>query len=397
MSADESKPKKILAILNTPLVLWFLSTIVVGLISFFYSRNEKMEVAEAARNNRVSQIDTEVFSRLRSFDYSIPEENLESDQNDDSELLLFFTLFSAGFSDLGPLSQMLPFEASSGEDGPVQNGAVTTKSLLWELHSLVPDKEKPEVERALLEVEKINILLSSFFREFFKEMYDGDIDDWSFNDTDTILLVRDSLEEILESKRWKMILDGNLEKDRLKNELLADLEQIKAKRRSDWEDEKALATEAKRLFPLSIAEIIDEESHGIPRMTINFTNHFGKDIEKLEGTVVSISNKGFTRRLSVYSSDESIQKQKKVSFSFKPAYRLTRQFRDEILTGGSELFFFPLRIFTSDGEIEYPEDYWETLVQTQYEPQKLLDSYSREPAPIAPSAVPSKPPVKIGL
>lgn len=70
---DKKKNKeagKIWAFVNSTLFLWFLSSIVLGIISFSYAKWDRQREIEREQRERAEKLDTEISSRLTHFFYS---------------------------------------------------------------------------------------------------------------------------------------------------------------------------------------------------------------------------------------------------------------------------------------------------------------------------------------
>lgn len=139
--SKQTRVGKLWELLNSSFFLWCLSTIVVGLLSFFYQEWSIEREKHAATQETVRKLDTEISSRLRFLYIS-----LRSGQHE-----RFVFSLNQGSEERGVFPE---YENRS------------LRALLWELSNAVPKSEKAEIEKAL-NVSRAFLILS------FHEMTGG--------------------------------------------------------------------------------------------------------------------------------------------------------------------------------------------------------------------------------
>ncbi len=150
-----SRRERTLAFLNSAFFLWFLSTVLIGTVSFLYTRwdgrrealrreYEQKRQFDVERNTTTSKLDTEIASRLRFVNGLIETENSFPQQS---------TL----------VQSVLILEKPSAMAYPVnvfpEYSNRSFQSLLWELIQIAPDdQKKKELEIAFKEAKKLTAL-----------------------------------------------------------------------------------------------------------------------------------------------------------------------------------------------------------------------------------------------
>lgn len=115
-------------VLNSPIFLWFLSTVVIGIASYSYTIwNEKRQVRLDTVES-ISRLDLEIANRLSFFG-----EQITSDVEIEDALLILENPRESKF----PTGVFTEFSDRS------------LRALLWELHNLVSSEEKQEIQIAL--------------------------------------------------------------------------------------------------------------------------------------------------------------------------------------------------------------------------------------------------------
>lgn len=141
--SERKEGSKLWTVMNSAFFLWFLSSVLIGSISFKYARWEKQKederrnyeqhrIAEYERNVSEKKLDAEISSRLNYF-------GSMSGVTGDFESLLILDK---------PLETKYPVNVFP------EYAHRSLQSLLWELLRVVPDESKGEVNRAY-EVSKI--------------------------------------------------------------------------------------------------------------------------------------------------------------------------------------------------------------------------------------------------
>jgi len=147
LQAKQAKPpgrwQRLANFLERPIILWLLSTVVVGAITFFYDQSVKRRTSEAGRLERIRDLDIEISTRLRTL--SLLSRAGSSEQNGQMKNMLLLWV-----SDLGPIAAM------TQSDSKQTSAKRSLPSLLWELEALVPAREKEDIAQALLLAETIN-------------------------------------------------------------------------------------------------------------------------------------------------------------------------------------------------------------------------------------------------
>lgn len=160
---------KIWTFVNSAFFLWFLSSVVVGVISFLYVKWDKQRDLEREQRERaalveqenvqsVRKLDAEISSRLAYFFYSqeitgtITEVRLikehGSDMADVSEVMEYY--ISINLTEDGIMSLYNP-NVSGYKFGDPEYANRSLRSLLLELEAIVPPQEKYEISMALEE------------------------------------------------------------------------------------------------------------------------------------------------------------------------------------------------------------------------------------------------------
>ena len=124
--------QKIWVAINSAFFLWFLSTVVVGCIAFLYTQHTERSKETEQDRVAIRKLDTEIKSRLYFVARQIDPKRIED----------------SNVSDV-----LLSLEKPSLESYPInvfpEYEKRNMRSLLWELHTLVPQMEKVEIESAL--------------------------------------------------------------------------------------------------------------------------------------------------------------------------------------------------------------------------------------------------------
>jgi hypothetical protein len=71
---QQSKVKKTWAFLQTPLVIWFLSSVLVALVAFGYKQYQTKQTADRQHKETISNMNSEVATRLRGLNVLIDRE-----------------------------------------------------------------------------------------------------------------------------------------------------------------------------------------------------------------------------------------------------------------------------------------------------------------------------------
>jgi len=124
--------QKIWVAINSAFFLWFLSTVVVGSIAILYTQHTERSKESEQDQVAIRKLDTEIKSRLYYVATQIDPKRIE---------------------DINASNVLLSLEKPSLESYPInvfpEYEKRNMRSLLWELHTLVPQMEKVEIESAL--------------------------------------------------------------------------------------------------------------------------------------------------------------------------------------------------------------------------------------------------------
>gem|GEM_PF-6478252 len=126
--------------LNRPFVLWILSTLLIGGLSWCYKKYEDNRTIKRENLNLVRKLDFEIANRLYAYD------NQVKSNPDDWQSKLFILLYSP-VDDKTSIKNIYP-----------EFKERTLRSLLWELIGVVPDDEKPVVFGAYESLSKLDSL-----------------------------------------------------------------------------------------------------------------------------------------------------------------------------------------------------------------------------------------------
>lgn len=154
LTEKRTRPEKILFFLNSAFFLWFLSTAVIGTVSFLYAKWDSRKEDERRRYEQKrlvdresamvsGKLDTEIASRLRFVNGLI-----DTEKSFPQEITL--------------IRSVLILEKPSAMDYPVnvfpEYSNRSFQSLLWELAQVVPEGEKKEIVAATEEAKKLTAL-----------------------------------------------------------------------------------------------------------------------------------------------------------------------------------------------------------------------------------------------
>jgi hypothetical protein len=154
LKPNSSRRERTLAFLNSAFFLWFLSTVLIGTVSFLYTRwdirrederrkYEQKRQVESEKTTAAGKLDTEIASRLRFVNGLIETENSFPQQS---------TL----------VKSVLILEKPSAMEYPVnvfpEYSNRSFQSLLWELMQVVPSDQKGQIETAFKEAKKLTAL-----------------------------------------------------------------------------------------------------------------------------------------------------------------------------------------------------------------------------------------------
>lgn len=145
-----SKKKKLWTVLNSSFALWFMSTIIVGVISFSYAAwdksgeekrrsDEESRTVEREKTLATRKLDTEISSRLYYFSQLL---DIEETGISVTPLLVLNNPSIAEY----PINVFPEFEKR------------TLQSLLWELVQVVPESEKDEIKNAYEQAKTLSSL-----------------------------------------------------------------------------------------------------------------------------------------------------------------------------------------------------------------------------------------------
>lgn len=133
---DKEKGLKIWGVVNSPFFLWFLSSILIGCISFLYARGEKQkedarrifeqgQIDKRERDRTEKKLDAEIASRLNYFGIMYESDNFKALMAVDNPSVANYPI------------NVFPEYANR-----------SLQSLLWELLQVVSDDSKGDVAKA---------------------------------------------------------------------------------------------------------------------------------------------------------------------------------------------------------------------------------------------------------
>lgn len=192
-----SENSVVLEILNQPFVLWFLSTVVIGVFTFSYNYISQEIKFEKQNAERILELDLEFASRVDTLNNLLNyRSKVSGDENFDEEN--FSVVFLAMMSDFGIL------QLQGQRDTKYTSEKRTLTNLLWELSESVNDSERDDVIKALSIVGNLNELGAegtfNMLSSFGESSYSFDIDSMQ-------VLV----EMLLGIERWKALSSNNVD------------------------------------------------------------------------------------------------------------------------------------------------------------------------------------------
>ncbi len=138
---------KLWKIINQPVIIWFLSTIAVGIITFSYNKNEELRRNRKLNKLKINSIDLEISSRLKFYFLQRSKETLI----DDALLIL---------------DKPTKYDYSSGVYPEYAERSI--RSLIVELSTLVSNNEREELEiplRATYELAEVYLIYNREYRK----------------------------------------------------------------------------------------------------------------------------------------------------------------------------------------------------------------------------------------
>jgi hypothetical protein len=138
LSANQptSRGKRVWSLLNNPFSIWFLSTVVIGLLTFAYSAHQERLRASARLSETLQKLDTEIAGRIRGSLIA-----LETTQ----QSIASHRLYSSRMGIFGVVVKALGDEFSSYPEYRTRD----LGSLLIETGPMVPSQERAAVAGAL--------------------------------------------------------------------------------------------------------------------------------------------------------------------------------------------------------------------------------------------------------
>jgi hypothetical protein len=151
-SAQEPQPKReiIWKIVNSAFVIWFLSTIVVGITTWSYSNWQEQQRGDRELNQKIQRLDAEISYRFDVSNQSRPE------YPDDTFVIALC------YSPIHVEQQSKPLVNNSSEAQWQTDRYVFPEfkdrslfSLMWELEQIVPESEKEAITQARKTLEEM--------------------------------------------------------------------------------------------------------------------------------------------------------------------------------------------------------------------------------------------------
>jgi hypothetical protein len=165
---------KIWTFVNSAFFLWFLSSVVVGIISYSYAKwdkqrelekeqRERSAIIEQEKIQRARKLDSEISSRLVYFFFSQEIRGVITVVgSEDSSVETEYNI-SVLLSEDGIMSLYNP-NASNYKFGDPEYANRSLRSLLLELEAAVPSQEKNEISRALEQCTRAQSMFISAMR-----------------------------------------------------------------------------------------------------------------------------------------------------------------------------------------------------------------------------------------
>ena len=254
-SSPEDSP--LLKLFNQPIVLWFLSTAVVGMLTFSYNIMSQETKANKQKQARTLDLDLEFASRIRTLDNFFTYSS-SIDENDN-----FTPIFISMISDIGV------FQLQGQQNAKTTSQKRTLASLLWELEELVSVEEKEDVIKALSITESLNELSIQGTLQSFNSLMPGELT----IDIDSMKVLAKMLVNI---ERWKVLTANNINLKKRQAEVWKELESklkvIKNKKKSEQEVKNRIYEEARAKEELS-----DKEKMDLAKQSLLLIKKIGKN------------------------------------------------------------------------------------------------------------------------
>jgi hypothetical protein len=140
-------------IINSGFFLWFMSTIIVGIVSFSYSNFDKRRQEQHTKDEREITIEQEKRVIMRKIDAEV------------SNRLYYFAQLAKLQGNKLPANALFILEKPASIDYPVNVFPEfmnrNLQSLLWELLQVVPEGEKKDVEPAYKQARELSSMFLS--------------------------------------------------------------------------------------------------------------------------------------------------------------------------------------------------------------------------------------------
>lgn len=153
LSSERKKDSRLWNIINSAFFLWFMSTIIVGIISFSYSNFVR---------NREDQRRKEEASQIIEQEKRIAARKIDAEV---SNRLYYFAQLSKFKKQDAPANAIFVLEKPSSVDYPVsvfpEFANRNLQSLLWELLQVVPENEKQDVDLAYKQARRLSSMFLS--------------------------------------------------------------------------------------------------------------------------------------------------------------------------------------------------------------------------------------------
>lgn len=153
LTNERKKDSRLWNIINSAFFLWFMSTIIVGVISVSYSNFVKNREDQRRKEEAAQIIEQEKRVAARKIDAEV------------SNRLYYFAQLSKFKEHDAPTNAIFILEKPSSVDYPVsvfpEFANRNLQSLLWELLQVVPESEKKEVDLAYKQAQQLSSMFLS--------------------------------------------------------------------------------------------------------------------------------------------------------------------------------------------------------------------------------------------
>lgn len=194
LSSKVNRPKTVFELLNTPFILWFLSTIIVGLITYSHTEITRINKENEQIKEQTIRISSSLNSRIRHF------KELTENRIEFMELLYLYNEF------IGPTEQFTPSDNTQMKEKP-QNAIIKERipELLWNLSYI--HKNEEWIPEAIATSERIRKILSTSMSNLIDvQLYSA----FNSNINPIILRAKESLNLTVSLNRLYNLINENI-------------------------------------------------------------------------------------------------------------------------------------------------------------------------------------------